>query len=340
MTNIQSANERIHLSNLGQTLALLLFFFCLTYKVYSADDEPISPPESVSVGLYLIDVYDISFPENQIKLDFYMWFRYRGEQNNPLSTVEIVNSKEVTISGETNEPYTDTQYRSAKLKVVLKKQWNVRAFPFDRHVIHLYVEDDENEASSLVYIPDLRYSKCDPDIDIPGWKLSEFSIACRPHIWQTTYGDPSLGDSEYADYSRLTCSFVLSRKDRGLSMFLNCFMGLFLAIGISFLTFTIHPKEVDPRFGLSVGAIFASFTNLYVVNDLLPETTNITFVGSAHLITFAFILACITISARSLYLANAGKVDEYRSLDRMSLIFLPIAYISLMVVMFVAMVLL
>ncbi|MGC9338011.1 MAG: hypothetical protein ACP5EQ_08005, partial [Candidatus Cloacimonadia bacterium] len=61
-------------------------------------------------------------------------------------------------------------------------------------------------------------------------------------------------------------SFDIERSEQKWGMFLKCFIGVFIAIIISFITFFIDPLNTDPRFSLSVGAIFASFANQYVVS--------------------------------------------------------------------------
>jgi len=282
--------------------------------------------DTVSVGIYLVEEYDVDFPGNQLALDFYLWFNYRDTSLNPLSTFEIVNAKEVVKAGEETTVEKGLVYQSARCRVVLKHNWNVTHFPFDRHRIAVHFEDNVEDVSRLVYVADTRNTRVDDSLAVANWRLSDFAFGTSDHVWHTTYGDPLVAPGDYSTYSRFTVSFLLGRVDCGAGMYLKCFVGLLLAVLVSFVTLCIKPTDVDPRFGLSVGAIFASFANLYVVNGVLPQTATMTFVDLLHTISFGYIFACIVVSAVSLWLAGKGREQAYRRLDRVTLATLAVSY--------------
>jgi len=38
-----------------------------------------SSPDSVSIGVYILSVYDLDFPGNKINMDFYVWFLTKND---------------------------------------------------------------------------------------------------------------------------------------------------------------------------------------------------------------------------------------------------------------------
>ena len=74
----------------------------------------------------------------------------------------------------------------------------------------------------------------------------------RPTQTVTTlaFGDPRPG-REKQTFSELKIEMDIERDAFGL--FMKIFIGMYIAFLISMLSFTPHPSELEPRFGLPVG---------------------------------------------------------------------------------------
>ena len=101
-------------------------------------------------------------------------------------------------------------------------------------------------------------------------------------------------------------------------MFFKLFVGLFISVLMSILTFFINPTDLDPRFGLPVGAIFAAIASEYVISSTLPQNQRLTLVDILHVVSFIYIFICILISAISLHLVKGGNTAASSKLDRYS----------------------
>ena len=145
------------------------------------------------------------------------------------------------------------------------------------------------------------------------------------HTYETTYGDPSLSSTDFSTYSRVIVSFTMERH--GLGLFFKLFGGLFIAVLISMLTFFISPKDLDPRFGLPVGAIFASIASQYVISSTLPQNQQLTLVDILHVLSFFYIFLCILFSTVSLHYMKSGKEQSSKKLDRYAITGLLTSYI-------------
>lgn len=299
-----------------------------TDSINTAGDES-GPADTVMIGAYIFSVYDLDFPGNKINADFYVWYNTEKDSLELLKYFELVNAADFHRSGETDERRGSIIYQTLRINSRINTSWDVSHFPFDRQSVEIMIEDYDKDNSELVFVPDTTGSKIDRSVHIEGWKVRDFGIKVVNHTYETNYGDPSIPLNEYSTYSRAIIHFTIEREGKGL--FFKLFIGLFISVLISLLTFFVNPLDLDPRFGLSVGAIFAAIASQYVISSTLPQNEKLTLVDILHDISFIFIFICILISTISLHLKKAGKEAESQKLDRYSFYVLASSYIILAV---------
>ena len=294
---------------------------------YAQDSGEKSAPDTAKIGVYIFSMYNLDFPGNKLNMDFYVWYNYLNDSLKLTETFELVNSTEFAKVGESYEKYDSINYSTFRCNSVVKKEWNVTNFPFDKQKVEIIIEDIDNDNTRLVFIADSLATKIDKDVKLEGWKIKNFGIKVIDHTYETNYGDPTIPDGEYSTYSRVVIYFTLEREGAGL--FFKLFVGLFISVLISLLTFFVNPTDLDPRFGLSVGAIFAAIASQYVISSTLPQNQKLTLVDVLHDISFIYIFICILISTLSLSLIKKGNVKGSAKLDRSSFIFLSVSYVIL-----------
>ena len=304
----------------------MVLFSASSFAQDKTEENP-SPPDTAKIGVYIFSIYNLDFPGNKINMDFYVWFNYLNDSLKLNETFELVNSTEFNKVGESQVKYGAENYNSFRCNSVVKKQWDVSNFPFDKQKVEIIIEDIEDNNTKLVFIPDTAASKIDKDVKLEGWEIKDFGIKVIDHVYETNYGDPSIPADEYSTYSRVVVYYTLEREGAGL--FFKLFVGLFISVLISMLTFFVNPTDLDPRFGLSVGAIFAAIASQYVISSTLPQNQKLTLVDILHDISFIFIFICILISTLSLRLIKKGNEKASAKLDRSSFIFLGLTYLIL-----------
>lgn len=311
-------------------LSTLIFALLFIQSILAQEDTlETQLPDTVMIGVYVFSLYDIDFPNNELNIDFYVWYNSTQDSLFLLQNLEVINSKEFNKLGETDEMRGEIIYQTARINAVLKKEWDISNFPFDTQLIEIYIEDIEKDNSRLVFVPDTIGSKIDKNVHLDGWKIKDFGIKVVNNTYETNYGDPEIPIDEYSSYSRFILFFKIERE--GMGLFFKLFIGLFISVLISLLTFFIDPIDLDPRFGLSVGAIFAAIASQYVISSTLPQNDQLTLVDILHDISFIFIFLCILVSTISLHLKKHDKEKLSLKLDRMSFIILLLIYISLVV---------
>jgi hypothetical protein len=285
--------------------------------------------EKVYVGVYLNQIPEMNLKENHFTADFYVWFRYKTESFEPWKSCDVVGGKTETKEVVYQTKLGDTYYASCHVVAVVTQFWDVARFPLDNHELQISLEDNANEEFKVEYLADTQNSGASPDLQVPGWTVRGRTALVAPHRYQTNYGDTSLPSDNESVYSRFVFSVPLTRQ--GIGYFLKLFLGLFVATAIAFLAMFIRPTEVDPRFGLGIGAIFAAVASEYVVTASLPETNKLTMADMLHMLAFVFIFLSLVESTISLALwltEDEAKIRLANCMDRWSFSAMVGAYVA------------
>lgn len=280
-------------------------------------DAPAAKPTDVYIGVYINQIYDVSLKENKFSADLYVWFRWLGDSVKPVESFEVVNGRIDSKEGVYETKVKGFNYASCRVNATITKFWDVSKFPLDNHILTVEIEDNENEDFKLRYLPDKENCGINPQVQVPGWKLQSAWGVVDPHSYQTNYGDISLPSNNESVYSRFIFSIKVMRP--GYGYFFKLFFGVFVAAMIAFLAFFIKPTDLDPRFGLGVGAIFAAVASEYVIASALPDTHILTLVDKLHILAFAFIFLSLAESTISLRLFTTEREKLSKGLDKVCL---------------------
>jgi len=143
-------------------------------------------------------------------------------------------------------------------------------------------------------------------------------LAIRPVRWvaancATGFGDPREGRN-HQSFSQFVIEMDIERNACGL--FMKIFLGMYIAFLIAIISFTPHPSEMEPRFGLPVGGLFAAVGNKYIIDSILPESSSFTLVDTLHALTFIGIFATLLVSAIALRQYDNGKKELAEATNR------------------------
>jgi len=280
-------------------------------------------PAKVTVGTYVNQITGVNLRENQVNVDFYIWFRWDDDSINPIETFELMNGK---IESKTPTPVRklkDTNYGQVRVQAVLNQPWDVMRFPLDRQTIRLEIEDSDMTSDKIVYVPDTDNSTVDPDVAVSGYALSGTAASVKEHLYRTNYGDITLPKNHESVYSRYTQAITLERPDS--VYYLKTFSTIFISSLVAFLAFMVKPVDLDPRFGLGIGALFAVVASYFIIAGDLPRSSGFTLSDRVNLASMGMIFLSLMQSAVSLmiYERNAAKSA---ALDRASLVVFPLVY--------------
>jgi hypothetical protein len=108
------------------------------------------------------------------------------------------------------------------------------------------------------------------------------------------------------------------------------FQALYVAVMIAMLAMFIKPTNVDPRFGLGVGGLFAAVANSYVTSSLVPDTGVMTVADLVNGVGIGMILLTVIQSTVSLYAyERLGLESLSRRFDQVSFAVLVSSYLAI-----------
>lgn len=262
------------------------------------------PADTVRIGAYIISVHDINFQDKEYTLRFWLWTLFKNPALDFATQIDIPNAKSIDEPQVIIDVIEGTTWQLMKMKCTMKQAWKVQNYPFDKQHLVVHIENNIFDKNRLVFVPDELGSTYDREMTIDGWHISHFEVNVSDTEYITVFGDPT-SDLLHSEYSSFNIVMDIERKGWGL--FWKLFSGMYIAFLISMVCFFLKPEELEPRFGLPVGGLFAAVGNKYIIDSLLPESNTFTLVDSLHSITFLTIFIILTISAIVLKVHNRGN---------------------------------
>lgn len=291
-----------------KTVFIFLLLVCpLFYTAAQDTSEELVFPDTVKAGAYIINMHDINFRDKEYTIRFWLWFLYENPRFDFAQQLDIPNAKEIETPTPMMDRVDGTTWQLLKMKCVMKQNWKVQDFPFDKQHLLVRVENTQYDRNRLVYSLDKDGSTFDRELSIDGWRISNFKVDTGLNEYTTVFGDPST-DLLHSEYASFNITMDIERDAWGL--FAKIFIGMYIAFLISIISFSLKPSELEPRFGLPVGGLFAAVGNKYIIDSLLPESTGFTLVDTLHTITFLGIFATLLVSALSLKYFDNGDLRK------------------------------
>lgn len=293
-----------------------------------AADAPAAPaaPDDVVVGVYVNQIHEFSLRENSFTVDFYVWFRWKNFERKPYETFSVVDGR---IESKSEPQLKDLPggEKHAWVRVVAKitRFFDTTAYPLDNHQLAVIIEEENSEVHEVRYLADTVNSAASKEIKLSGWVFERLSTTAGEQRYTSNFGDTSLPTGNESKYSRITTAIAFTRH--GSTFFFKAFFALWVCVVVAFLSFFIKPTDVDPRFGLGVGALFAAIAAQYTMVAALPDSNVITLADKLHLLGFGFIFVSLGQSTYSLWLFQTEREKQSKLLDRVSRAAFPLAYL-------------
>jgi hypothetical protein len=280
--------------------------------------------DTVKVGAYIISIHDINFHSQEYTARFWLWFVYDNPKFDFANQIDIVNAKDIEISSPSLDTINGKYWAKMRLKCTMKENWRVSDFPFDTQHLRIVMQDEDLDVGELIFVPDTLYSRFDNVEALTGWKVDNFNVNTDVVTYNTTFGSPEIADDTNI-FSKFTVEMDIEREAKGL--FLKIFLGMYFAFLIALVSFLTDTNELDPRFGLPIGGLFAAVGNKYIIDSLLPESSQFSLVDILHNLTFLGIFIILTISAIALKLHNNNKVEAAHRLNKVGALLVIIGYV-------------
>ncbi|WP_367606980.1 hypothetical protein [Legionella sp. W05-934-2] len=287
-------------------IAILLLLF--NTSLFAATKQ--APVKPIRIGIYLTSLYNFDYSKGTFSAGYYLWTVADDPNYDPTKSLEVVNAIDYRMANQTRGKNPDgTTYTTVHLYNTNLHYWNVKHFPFDRQQLKIIIED-ASDLLSIKFKPDLKESGIIHTLKVEGWDVQGMQINTYPFKYKSNFGNE---DYSYGLYSRLTVTISLKRE--GLRLFVNYFIGFFVALILTSLIFFIDPKEIGTRSGYVLSSLFASVGNKYIIDGLIPPVTEFTLIDAIQFLTFAQVLIAVF---TTLYVFNLAKSDQHEKAKKIS----------------------
>ncbi len=101
------------------------------------------------------------------------------------------------------------------------------------------------------------------------------------------------------------------------------------------LALLVHPRYVEGRIGIGITALLTLVALQITSNSSLPEVDYLILLDKIYIASYAFVVLTMVLIVRNSWVDAEGDVAEAKAVDRKSLMWLLIAYVVVVVFLFI-----
>jgi hypothetical protein len=290
---------------------ILGLIFCAACAVFSANAQALnkgglgellpagSAPATaqvVEVGFFPVAVHSIDESTSTYNIDFYMWMRWKGERD-PTEHVTFMNS--VNKWGMTKNllyksPVTledGTQYQFMRVEGTFQETFSLATFPLDRHRLTIKIEDDELDASKIVYVLDREDSGYSNHLTMPGWDIVGWDHKASIFNYGTVMGERSAARKVSPHYSLLSFELVIARPPGFFAWKLMLPLLVVLLSGL--IALMVNPADASTRIFMPSTALLTLVFLQQSYSSTLPSVSGLVLLDRIYVMAYLLTLVSL-----------------------------------------------
>jgi len=295
---------------------------------YTPVTSPAPGAQQVKIGFYPVAIYDLDQSSNTFYADAYVWLRWKGDID-PSATIEFTNMVEEW--GKQMEPLMEkpkelpdgSKYQQFRVEGRFVQPFSLADYPLDHHSISIRVEDTTNGARQLAFVIDKESSGVDKKLEIPGWRLKGWRGETLEHAYGSNFGEVE----QPSNYSVANFEMVIERP---VIFFLwKQMLPLAIVVMAALVALLIHPRALDARLALPMGALLSAIFLQKGYSDTLPDLGYLVFMDKIYLLAYPLILIVLIRSIVAFTTskdASDAEIETMRGVDRRVAAVLGIAF--------------
>ena len=304
------------------TAAAVVLVASLSFAAAAAPAD--AGPLKVRVGVFVNDVQDVNLDEGTYFVDFYMWMKWRGSPDaNPQENIDLINSFDSwgtvvrPLAADQKVLPDGTNYRISHYQGRYNGVLPLQRYPFSVEELRVVLEDAEDPASRLVFVPDTpRPVTQAADIAAPGYAVGTATMKVTNRAYPTNFGETGAPDEPY---SRITITVPVSRP--WFPYAVKYLLPLVVVLLAAAMVFLLPPRFVEGRFGLAITALLTVIALKWTTDAELPNVDYLTLLDVLYVISLLFVIVTIGVATYSAWQMNHGREEaEIVSVDRWALV--------------------
>ena len=299
---------------MSKTFFKFISMFC-ALGILSFENLASSPSlKKFHAGIYINRINDFNVKTGTAEVDFWYWV-VCNDENVSLQNLDLSNGKLKSVGDVITQKKDGRFYISCRYIAYAKCILDMRNFPFDEQCITLSFEDGDLTSDLMVFVPDAVNSGIDPTSQMNGWKVKNIEYKVGEHYYPSTFGDLDITTGQGSSYSQFKVNIFLTRRGSFWEIMFKYFWAVSVAVIVGLFSLLIRVRDLDGRFGMAVGALFAHVGCSFLISEMLPPSPSISTAELVSGISLGFIMLFLIESIISLNLYNGGHKKFSRWLD-------------------------
>jgi hypothetical protein len=313
-------------------LALALF---LTATGTAQPSSAPTPPLTVEVGMYFLDIAKLDMKESRFFADFYIWYKAPLAASGQWSpeTIAFINGDVEFASPLTaDDSLEDQLYWSQRIKGRFRGNFLLQRYPLDQQSLPIMLEDREFASDRLILKPaatiaDARNRWIDPHLFIPDWYVEQVSAGVLLHQYVSSFGLTGGEDKKGGiPYSRFAFHLTIHRIF--LPHLVKFVIPLLIIAGMAYVVFWINAKEFESQCAISITALLTAVALHSSLADSLPSVGYLVLADKVFILFYVLIFSSLVQTVVANNLAKRGNVPAAAMLDQASQVLFPLALIA------------
>lgn len=176
-----------------------------------AQARPTPVLETATVGIYIMNIRDMSPARGTFSCDFWIWAK-TTTQENILADLQFLNAEKVIWYTETKPEIAGMTGYKRRGTGTFRMNWNLKHYPYDSQVLPIQMEYSLRDSTKIILKPDTINSGINRENIPPDWSVKEFVLRPETSTYASNLGDPTIGEAK-GSFSLLTAVINMTRHD-------------------------------------------------------------------------------------------------------------------------------
>lgn len=273
-------------------LALLSANYANANTVFNTENDRANhhTKTSVWVDTYLFDIDDFNLMKGSYEMIFYMGFTCLPNCDH--LHFEYINGKVEAIDEFKSSP----TFKYYRVTARLSQDMDFHRYPFEKHTLHIILEDKFLNHDLLEFIPDAKHSGLNKDINLLGWS--------EEPSWSA-----KVVNFHYPNYNETNSRYIFTMEIvRPLiaGILKNIVPGVFIML-IGFLTMFLNADKAVNGLAIASGALISMILLHLATISNIPENDYMTYLDSFMLVNY---LGLLLLLAQLIALINSSQFTK------------------------------
>ncbi len=310
--------------------------------LFSVNGQYLRPTRVVYTGASINELSDLDARAGTAKLDFYVWFRYRGDDD--ATNVAFINAADNDL--KLGEPIEQTEidgmkYRLYRVRGNFKQALDFHDYPFDRQKIGVRFQNARLPRDEIIYVVDSTGMARDAAqangqareiVNIDNWHMRGAVELFQATVGQkSNFGDPRLfNTNSKLEFSEFSLGVELGRDL--LSFLVRNLLPLALILVILYISlFFSHEDQTTDRVSTAVTVLLTAAVLLAAIYGSLPEVGYTVAIEYGFYGFFGLTLAAVFLALIGSRLYKQGHEEILDRVDVAARIIFPLVVFAFLV---------